>query len=129
MSKGKQSFNVGCLVSIIIIVILYVIFVIWALPDESLAELGLIIECFSGLALSYFVCKFIFRDKPDDYDDLGNNFKKSVLGRILIGIACIIISGGIIFLITSINHYAAGIGWIIVASIIAGYFLYKNSKE
>lgn len=129
MSRKKSSFNIGCLIVIILIVIIYLTFVIWALPAESIAELGLIIECISGLAISYFVCKFLFRDKPEVHDDLGYNFKKSVWGRLLIGIACIIITGGIILLITSINHYAAGIGWIIVASIIAGYLLYKNSKE
>ena len=129
MSRKKSSFNVGCLVAIIIIVILYVGFIFWALPAESLSQLGLIIQCILGLLISYIVWKLLFGRILGKVRESEDNSKKSLFYHIFIGIACILITGWIVYLITSFDPYGSGIVWIIGISIIVGYFLYKNSKE
>ena len=149
MSENKESNNTGCIVCIALFVIGSLVYTFATESSESIAETGTFFLTIAGLAIVFFVCKFLFSNKSHDSDssktysqkptsfaqtsqtNSNNKVNKSPWGCILTGLACVVIT---VIIVTSITssfsfNYAAGVAIIIILAIVIGIFMYNSFKE
>ena len=149
MSENKESNNTGCIVCIALFVIGSLVYTFATESSESIAETGTLFLTIAGLAIAFFVCKFLFSNKSPDNDssktysqkptsfaqtsqtNSNNKVNKSPWGCIFTGLACVVITGIIVNSITSSFsfNYAAGVAIIIILAIVIGIFMYNSFKE
>ena len=149
MSENKESNNSGCIVGIALLVIGNLVFFFANESSESIAETGSFFLVIAGLAIAYYVCKFLFSNKSPDSDssktysqkptsftptsqtNSNGNSNNSPWGCIFKGLACVVITGIIVTSMTSSFsfNYVVGVAFAIIFAIVIGIFLYNSFKE
>lgn len=161
MSENKESNNTGCIVLVALLVIGNLIYFFATESSESIAETGGALLVVAGLAIAYFVCKALFGNESSDSDhpkdsspfsdstsisdlssisdsspsssksDTDNASSNSSWGCIWRGLACLVITGGIVTTITTSDsmNYAVGAIGAVVGITVIGIVLYYSFKE
>ncbi|MDE6582156.1 MAG: hypothetical protein K2K47_06505 [Duncaniella sp.] len=149
MSENKESNNIGCIVSIALLVIGSLVYFFATESSESVAETGSVLLTIAGLAISYYVCKALFSNKSEytnrtktytpktttsvvtSRTNSDDNSNKSSWGCIFTSLACVVVTIIVVSEITSSFsfNYAIGISFTIILAIVIGVTIYKSFRE